>query len=84
MQARRSALSQRLHGAYRDVDDVVVVHLHAQVLRLGLLHQAVLELAPLGVQRLAFVVLHTPMHSVSAVQHMYGGINTTVDCQATA
>ena len=44
---------------YREIDDVVVVHLHAQVLRLGLLHQAVLELAPLGVQRLALVVLHT-------------------------
>ena len=51
-------------GARLDVEQVAVEHLHAQRLRLGLLHEHVQVLVPLGRQRVLLHALRAPRQTV--------------------
>lgn len=57
--SRSSERVWRWRGNYLEIQDVMVKHLHAHGLRLGLLHQQPLVLVPGRAQRLLLVLLQS-------------------------
>lgn len=65
---RQVLVGQQAQAMHLEVDGIMICQLHMQRLRLGLLHQAVLGVVPVGRQRVLHVLLRSVTHASAAVK----------------